>query len=537
HLSLTAPSIWYLARLELRSGGVIGATIPGGPAVLSGRNSSLGWGITSSYADDQDLFIEQLNPDNSQEYRTPDGFKRFETRRSVIRIKGEAPVTATLRWTDNGPVLPGSQYNIGDITPPGSVAALSWTALSDKDTSVGGFLRLMQARSVGQGIAAGADVIAPSQNLVLADTTGIAMQTIGRLPRRNPDHQSQGRLPSPGWVPENRWDGMLPYATNPSFRNPPGGIVGNTNNKMIDRPFPMNVSFDWGDTQRIQRWRKLMQGREVHTRESFIEAQLDTVSTTARSILPLIGRNLWFEDDAAPEGTVERRRQRALKLLAKWNGEMNEHLPEPLIYAAWMRQLQMRLIRDELGSLAQALARPDPLFLERVFRDVDGAAVWCDVAQSTPVEDCTEIAREALDAALLELVESYGETIESWRWGDAHQAQQDHAVLGQIPVLSWFVNIRQSTSGGNNTLRRGAMSERGATPYANVHAAGYRGVYDLADPDSSVFIISTGQSGHPLSRHYDDLGELWRRGEYIPMSLDPELARAAPVGITKLIPR
>jgi penicillin amidase len=29
---------------------------------------------------------------------------------------------------------------------------------------------------------------------------------------------------------------------------------------------------------------------------------------------------------------------------------------------------------------------------------------------------------------------------------------------------------------------------------------------------------------------------LWRRGEYIPMSLDPDLARAAAVGITRLVP-
>jgi penicillin amidase len=83
---------------------------------------------------------------------------------------------------------------------------------------------------------------------------------------------------------------------------------------------------------------------------------------------------------------------------------------------------------------------------------------------------------------------------------------------------------------------RGRTRGAGPNPYLNVHAAAYRGVYDLADPDSSVFIVSTGQSGHPLSRHYDDLGELWRRGEYIPMSLDPALARAAAEGITRLEP-
>ncbi len=109
--------------------------------------------------------------------------------------------------------------------------------------------------------------------------------------------------------------------------------------------------------------------------------------------------------------------------------------------------------------------------------------------------------------------------------------------MGEVPVLKWFVNIRQSTSGGDNTLLRGRTSGQDPNPFQNVHAAGFRGVYDFADPDSSVFIVSTGQSGHPLSRHYDDLGELWRRGEYIPMSLDPALARAAAVGIMELVPR
>ena len=117
-------------------------------------------------------------------------------------------------------------------------------------------------------------------------------------------------------------------------------MLGNTNNKTVDRPFPLHVSHLWGDTQRVNRWRRLMQIRQVHTRDSFIEAQLDTVSFTARSLLPLIGAELWFTGETAPEGSPERLRQRALALLSEWNGEMNEHLPEPLIYAAWLRALQ-----------------------------------------------------------------------------------------------------------------------------------------------------------------------------------------------------
>jgi len=536
HMGFTAPGSWYLARLQLQQGGVIGATIPGIPAVLSGRSNLLGWGITAAYLDDQDLYVEELNPDNPEEYRTPEGFKPFRSRKSILQVAEEKPVTLTLRWSDNGPVLPASFNDIGTITPKGHVATLNWTALTEEDRSITAAINIMYARTVQGAMAAGEDMVAPALNMVLVDDSQIAMKTLGKMPRRHSGHQSQGRMPSPGWLEENRWQGSHSYAANPEFVNPIGGIVGNTNNKTVDRPFPLHVSFDWGDTQRIQRWTRLMQSRQVHTRDSFIETQLDTVSPAARTLLPLIGADLWFTGAAAPDGTPERQRQRALALLANWNGEMNEHMPEPLIYAAWVRALQERLIRDDLGPLADQFNQVEPLFIERVYRDVDGASIWCDVIQSAPVESCTDMARLALDDALLWIEERYGQALESLQWGEAHQAAHDHPVLGDVPLLRSFVNIRQPTSGGDQTLMRGLASGDAADPFRNIHGAGYRGVYDFEDPDSSVFITATGQSGHFLSRYYDDLGELWRRGEYIPMSLDQDLARAAAVGVTVLRP-
>ena len=536
HLALTAPSIWYLAHLELTSGGVIGATIPGIPAVLSGRSAKLGWGLTSSYLDDQDLLMEELDPERPEYYRAPEGYKKFRSRETIINIKDHAPVTITLRWSDNGPILPGTHYGISEITPRGHVAALSWTALGAADTSYTAGFNLMGAQTASQAIALLEDFHSPSQNVILADTEQIAMKTIGVMPLRAASHQTQGRMPSLGWRTENRWKGRIDYAKNPEFINPDGGILGNTNNKVSSGEFPEHMSFDWGDSQRIQRWNRLMRGRKVHTRESFIEAQLDTVSFTARALLPLIGPDLWFNSQSAPQGTLARNRKTALDLLAEWNGEMNEHMPEPLIFSAWMRALQNRLIRDELGPLADKFAHMEPLFIERVFRNIDNAAQWCDVIQSGKLETCVEIARLALDDALVWLAEKYGSNMEALRWGEAHQALHRHETLGRVPLLSYFVNIYQPTSGGDNTLLRGKTSGADPEPFFNVHAAGYRGVYDFADPDSSVFVTATGQSGHFLSRHYDDLGQLWRRGEYIPMSLDLDLARAAAVGVTQITP-
>ena len=138
----------------------------------------------------------------------------------------------------------------------------------------------------------------------------------------------------------------------------------------------------------------------------------------------------------------------------------------------------------------------------------------------------------AVQPALADARRTWGER----RWGDAHQAVHMHQTLGNVQALKLLVNIRQSTSGGDHTLMRGQTPGYGPEPYRNIHAAGFRAVYDFSDPDSSVFIIATGESGHLLSRHYDDLAALWRRAEYIPMSLDPDLARAGAIGVTRLRP-
>ncbi|MFM7445245.1 MAG: penicillin acylase family protein, partial [Tabrizicola sp.] len=248
HLGLTAPTIWYLARLELQTGGVIGGTIPGVPVVLVGRSDKLGWGLTTAYVDDQDVVIEALNPANKEEYQTPDGWTTFESRQSIIKVKDAEPVTLTLRWSRNGPILPGGHYDLDSITPEGHVAAISWTALSGADTSISGAMALMRSKTIPEALAAGRLVIAPAQNVMLADETGIAMQVMGAIPARDAGHPSQGRLPALGSDARVGFKGVLPYADNPSFRNPTSGLLGNTNNKTVDRPFPRHVSFDWGDT-------------------------------------------------------------------------------------------------------------------------------------------------------------------------------------------------------------------------------------------------------------------------------------------------
>lgn len=520
--ALTVPSLYYLARLQLASGGVIGATIPGIPAVLSGRNPSLAWGLTPAAIDDSDLYIEDVQPGNSERYRGLNGWTSFQTRREIIRVADAPAQTIVLRETENGPLVPEIDPGLRDVTPIGHVASLRWTGLSGQDRTMSALIGLLHARDSSDAARAMTRVVAPAFQVTLADQHGVRQLTAGAVPRRAASHPTDGAMPVPGWLREARWTGIAQAAEGDAAAASGGGVV------IATEEGPHGL--------RRARLGHLLGDREVHSRDSFIAAQLDVVSPAARTLLPVVGADLWFTGEPAAAGTPERQRQDALDLMAEWGGEMNEHLPEPLIYAAWIRALQDRLIRDELGPLADDITQLYPGFLEAVFRNRNGAARWCDIVQSAPVEDCTTIARQALDRAILDLTDRFGPHVESWRWGDVHQARQNHPALARMTGLGWVVNLIQPVSGGDMTVARSGLMGRGSNPYQAVTGASYRGVYDLADPDSSVFVISTGQSGHPLSRHYDDLSDLWRRGEYIGMSLDPELAQAAAVGVTTLLP-
>ena len=530
HNSLSAPGYWSLARLELKSGGIIGASIPGLPLIMSGRSKYLAWGFSAGNGDDTDIYIEQLNPSNKQQYKVGDSFVPFNTNKEIIKIHGSKSKTINLLWADNRPVIPNNFFDINQIMPQNNVASIKSTALETFDKSYSSLFHMMTKMDLKSAQAQFNDYVSPVYNMVLADKDNISLKVIGKIPKRNTNHFGEGRIPSQGWLKRNHWNGYYSYQENPGTMNPNNGIVANTNNKTTDKKFPNHISHRWGDNFRIKRLSKLMNEREIHTRDSFIEAQLDTISDAARTILPLIAKELWYTNKLQEKSKSHTLASEALNLLANWNGEMNEHMPEPLIYTSWVSNFQKFIIRDELGPLSQKFKEVDPVFLERVLRNIDDASIWCDIIPSSKIETCNEIALQSLITSIEELSKIYGDSLENWQWGEAHIANQKHKIFGSIPVINWMSNIRQTTSGGDNTLMRAKTKNHGKNPFENVHAAGFRMIVDFSDLESSLFIISTGQSGHLLSNQYDNLANLWKRGEYIPMVLDPILARAGSLG-------
>jgi penicillin amidase len=176
--------------------------------------------------------------------------------------------------------------------------------------------------------------------------------------------------------------------------------------------------------------------------------------------------------------------------------------------------------------------------MRNVLVDRDGAGRWCDDVGTLGGETCGERVRRAFEAALGDLEQRYGLDASSWSWGQAHRARARHFPLTRVPVLRDLFDVVIPADGGTHTVNVGAYAiDDPDAPFESRLAAGYRGLYDLANPSASRFGINTGQSGHVLSPHYRDRAEPWQRGELVPMSTDRAAIEAEAVDVLLLEPR
>ena len=515
HSAFTSPSNFMLVSLSLSTGNVIGGTIPGIPAILKKKKKNIGWGISSAEIDDQDLFIEKINPENQFEYFTEKGLERINTKSEIIKIKGESSVTVEVKTTKNGPILPSNSFGVQTIRPKGHEISINWTGLSTKDRSIEALISIMMSQSIASVQKKLELLEAPGQNILLVDKETISIITAGAIPERNKNHATRGKIPSLGWKDSNTWNGILPFGKNPKVKNPKSGIVVNTNNKTTNDNFPFHVSYDWGDSQRIIRATNLLLKRQFHTVSSFKEIQTDTVSISAKILMPLLAKHLWFSPNSNQKFKLTGSEVKVLELLASWNGDMDQNRSEPLIYTSWLNEFQRMIMRDELGGLYDNITNIRPLFLERVLRNKNGASAWCDIVQTSPRETCEALAKSSLTAAVEKLKKRYGLKIDAWRWGEAHFAVHKPQIAGSWPILSFFTNIVHEISGGDNTLMMSRNLNSTNDKFIASHGSTLRAIYDFSQNGVSLFITSTGQSGHFLSKYYDDQSVLWQQEQYI----------------------
>jgi len=513
HLGIQAPILWYLARIVTPEGSVKGATVPGLPGVLLGQNDSIAWGFTTANTDAQDLFIETVDPSDPSKYLTPDGSKPFETREETIRVKDGADVKLIVRATRHGPVLSDVSANLGDVAGAGKVAALAFTGLGDRDTTIEAAMRLNGARNWDDFLDAMRLFQTPTQNIVYADVSGdIGFFSPGLVPLRK---SGDGLAPVDGASGAFDWTGMIPFEQLPQLHNPPAGFAFNANNANVPDDHQPNFGRDWEENFRARRIQQFFDTIDKHSLDTSAEMQADILSLAAKALQPFIAT-------IAPSD--ERARQ-AQAMLTSWNGAMDKNRVEPLIFAAFLRALHANLLQEKTGVDMEALGPFAATTLISLMRDHPS---WCG-APDKPDPDCRTALGRALDQSLALLVKRDGADMSQWRWGAEHVSLLEHKVYSHVPLLDRVSDLSVPSSGGFYTLDRGGGFDTPPDrPFARTQGGGFRGIYDLANPEKSRFMIATGESGHIFSRHYRDLVPLWNDVKSIPLTgSEDDLRKAA----------
>lgn len=494
HLAFEAPGSWYLARLETPQHQITGATAAGVPLVVIGHNERIAWGFTTTTADVEDLFVEQIDPADSGRYLTPQGSERFKSRRETIIVKGATPVEVAIRETRHGPVL-------SDALPPGAaepgfVLALAATFTIPDDRSAEALWEVNRAADWPGFHAALRHFVGPIQNMVYADVDGtIGFIAPGLVPIRR---SGQGWLPAPGWTGSYDWTGFIPFEALPNAVNPPAGHFVTANNKIVPDSYPYFLSRDWDLPNRAERIETLLAETPVQTPASSAAIQADTLSLMAQHLVPLM----------TSIAVVNENTREAVERLRRWDFRMDMDKIEPLVFTAWLREFSRSILFGRFGDAVSDYWDLRPRAMEAVLTEQPD---WCGDPKRPGEVSCGSRLAEALEAALARLRRDYGADMAQWPWRRAHVAVFTNPVFSRIPVLRDWLRIAIPTPGAYDTLNRGPSTIRDdATPFEQRFGAGLRMITDLGSLEDAKMIATPGQSGDPLSVHSADLLQRWR---------------------------
>ncbi|MET8146582.1 penicillin acylase family protein [Sphaerisporangium sp. NPDC005288] len=502
HRATTAPALRYVAHLSAPGLDVIGAGEPELPGISMGHNDRAAFALTVFSADQEDLQVYRLDPDDPGRYFYRGRWVPFTTVREEVPVAGSTPRQVELTFSRHGPVL--------KVDADRGLAFGLRTAWSEPGTApyLTG-LDAMTARSFPEFTARVRRWGAPPENLVYADTSGAIGWVPGALVPRRPGYD--GLLPVPG-DGRYEWDGFYDGAELPRVSNPKSGIVASANEYNMPSGHPVRVGYEWEPAARKERIVDVLSGSTRHTLSEMARLQFDKVDEYARRIVAAL-RDIPAGDD--PDTAA------ALRLLRDYDGTASVDSPGAALFEPWLSgrlgpaflsqfvspAVAARVPHADIRQVIDALERPDRWF------GPDGAAVRDRLVQQT------------LRAAYAEVRGRLGADPAAWRWGSLHQALFSHPLgehVGPIP------------RGGSATTVDASTYYPGA--YRSVSGAAYRMVLDVGAWDNSTFVSAPGQSGDPASPHYADLAAAWSSGAQVPLLYSPAAVARNTESVVTLVP-
>ncbi|HEY0240563.1 MAG TPA: penicillin acylase family protein, partial [Friedmanniella sp.] len=516
HLDTAIPSVLAQVGLHCTNVGsqcpfdVTGFSITGLPGVVIGRNASIAWGLTTSYADVADLYLEDVAGDT---VRVGSRYEPLGVRTEELRVAGENdPRTILVRSTRHGPLLsdadPGARAagHVQGAPPSGYAVALAWTG-SIPSRSMDAVIGFDAASGWTQFRTAAALLGVPSQNLVYADVNGdIGYQLPGLIPRRR---VGDGRTPVPGWDTRYDWDGTIPFAQLPYAVNPPGGIIVAANNQVIGSQYPYVIGSAYSYGWRSQEIHDRLADARGLTLDGGEQIMYDERLRFAADLVPALLK-VRVDDPFDREGQ---------QTLVGWDYTMAADSAPAAYFAIVTHDLKKLMLA---GRLAPDLwpQGDDQWYavLDRLLAQPDNP--WWDDPRTPQVEHRDDVLLAALTLARKEATSLMARDPGQWAWGSIHRVRLRNPTLGTsglAPVEALFNREDDAAGGAGTTVK--ALGWNDSAPYGVTYGSAMRMVVDLGAADSGRWVNQSGASGHPFGPYYDDQAELWLTDRTWPMVL------------------
>ncbi len=515
HRALSVPSLRYVAHLVGPGWNVVGAGEPSLPGISLGHNDRIAWALTIfAFADEEDLYVYDTNPENPRQYRYRGHWVEMRTLEELVPVKGAAPSRVALRFTRHGPVL-------FEDAERHKAYALRAAYLQHEGTAAYlASLRLDQARDWNEFVRGAERHYTPSLNMLYADVDGnIGWLGTSAAPVRK---GWIGMLPVPG-NGEYEWQGYVAPSKLPRMLNPPSGWIATANQYNLPAGYPHAdvAGREWAPPYRYRRIAEVLGSGHPVTVEDAMRLQYDEASLPARELVPLV------KGLTASTPVVES----ALRSLRSWDFVLAKDSAPAAIYEAWVAELQ----KVVLTRCAPGVPAGDPSALVSMAALVRLLETPDRAFGPDPAAGRDAVLLESLRQAVARLERTLGPDPSTWRWGRLHKVAIEHPIsAGLSAVQRHTLDVAPLPIGGDAfAVHNTAYRE---SDFRQTSGATYRQVIDVGDWDRSMALNSPGQSGDPRSAHYRDLFPLAAEGRYVPMLFSREKVMEAAERILRLEP-
>jgi penicillin amidase len=506
---------WYIVGVHTmdKSLETIGITTPGIPLVAMGHNGKIAWAFTAAAIDITDEYIENVNPENPNEYQVGENYKPFNKRVEYIKVSGwDEMDTLEIKSTRHGPV-------IEEVETSGQVIARRWAGFdfSPSEGFSAGFesVKTKDFNSIRKCVTRFG---ALNANWLFADHEGnIGYQLGTPIPIRN---KGSGHTRMNGWDDRSEWSGYYEIDKTPHALNPGKGWLATCNNKPDETNLDYPLLGNFAD-ERIQRITELLSLRNNLSMNEMKGFQTDYKS---------IGLIRWKKEAVKILNQMDQKEW--TKKLNAWEGKADLNSGETALVETWVVLMKKKTFGDELGELSGRLLNR-LLYRDRNFYRIysDNNKNWFDDKRTNnEVETRDDIAKEAMEEALM--------IVGDRTWGDLQTLTMSHP-LAAVPILSSFLSLQKGPfprAGTNGSLNNTTSFWVNNESFVGHGGPSWRFIIDFDIIDEAQMVIPAGQSGNPLSPHFFDFYELWANGEYWTVPFTRAKVEERALSILKLVP-